>query len=130
MKDAKGLIKDVPDDEDDLADLMEVVKGYAVVDPETAFRLAEPTMDLLNDMVQSLLPSIYPILKSSFHLDFAHLGLLTLTYQVDATGRGVVTDQTTGNQYGFLYVVSPNKFALVPTGNNPALNIFITGQPD
>ncbi|WP_263366884.1 MFS transporter [Edaphobacter bradus] len=36
---------------------------------------------LLNDLVQSLLPSIYPILKSSFHLDFTHLGLLTLTYQ-------------------------------------------------
>jgi FSR family fosmidomycin resistance protein-like MFS transporter len=40
---------------------------------------------LLNDMMQSLLPSIYPILKSSFHLDFAHLGLLTLTYQVVAS---------------------------------------------
>src|SRR3954468_8847867 len=40
---------------------------------------------LLNDMVQSLLPSIYPILKSSFHLDFSHLGLLTLTYQVVAS---------------------------------------------
>ena len=25
---------------------------------------------LLNDMVQSLLPSVYPILKSSFHLNF------------------------------------------------------------
>ena len=40
---------------------------------------------LLNDMVQSLLPSIYPILKSRFHLDFAHLGLLTFTYQVVAS---------------------------------------------
>jgi MFS transporter, FSR family, fosmidomycin resistance protein len=40
---------------------------------------------LLNDMVQSLLPSIYPILKSQFHLDFTHLGLLTLTYQVVAS---------------------------------------------
>jgi MFS transporter, FSR family, fosmidomycin resistance protein len=40
---------------------------------------------LLNDMVQSLLPSIYPILKSSFHLDFTHLGLMTLTYQVVAS---------------------------------------------
>lgn len=40
---------------------------------------------LLNDMVQSLLPAIYPILKSSFHLDFTHLGLLTLTYQVVAS---------------------------------------------
>ncbi|HEX8811968.1 MAG TPA: MFS transporter, partial [Terracidiphilus sp.] len=40
---------------------------------------------LLNDMVQSLLPSIYPILKSQFHLSFAHLGLLTFTYQVVAS---------------------------------------------
>ncbi len=40
---------------------------------------------LLNDMVQSLLPSIYPILKSSFHLDFTHLGFLTLTYQIVAS---------------------------------------------
>jgi FSR family fosmidomycin resistance protein-like MFS transporter len=40
---------------------------------------------LLNDMVQSLLPSIYPILKSKFHLDFTHLGLLTLTYQIVAS---------------------------------------------
>src|ERR1700733_13371483 len=40
---------------------------------------------LLNDMVQSLLPSIYPILKSLFHLYFTHLGFLTLTYQVVAS---------------------------------------------
>jgi hypothetical protein len=30
---------------------------------------------LLNDMVQSLLPSMYPILKSSFHLDFVQIGI-------------------------------------------------------
>ncbi len=40
---------------------------------------------LLNDMVQSLIPAIYPILKSSFHLDFAHLGLITLAYQLTAS---------------------------------------------
>ena len=40
---------------------------------------------LLNDMVQSLLPSIYPILKSKFHLNFSDLGLLTLTYQIVAS---------------------------------------------
>src|ERR1700744_1593848 len=40
---------------------------------------------MLNDMVQSLLPSIYPILKSQFHLDFVHLGMLTFTYQVVAS---------------------------------------------
>ncbi len=40
---------------------------------------------LLNDMTQSLLPSIYPILKSSFHLSFGQIGLLSLTYQVVAS---------------------------------------------
>jgi MFS transporter, FSR family, fosmidomycin resistance protein len=40
---------------------------------------------LLNDMVQSLLPSIYPILKSTFRLDFGQVGLLSLTYQVVAS---------------------------------------------
>lgn len=40
---------------------------------------------LLNDMVQSLIPAIYPILKSSFHLDFGQIGLLTLAYQMTAS---------------------------------------------
>lgn len=40
---------------------------------------------LLNDMMQSLLPAIYPILKSSYHLDFAQVGLITLTYQMTAS---------------------------------------------
>ena len=40
---------------------------------------------MLNDMVQSLLPSIYPILKSTFKLNFGQVGLLSLTYQVVAS---------------------------------------------
>jgi FSR family fosmidomycin resistance protein-like MFS transporter len=40
---------------------------------------------LLNDMVQSLLPAIYPILKTSFHLDFSQIGMITLTYQLTAS---------------------------------------------
>ena len=40
---------------------------------------------LLNDMLSSVLPSIYPLLKSSFHLDFAQVGLITLTYQSTAS---------------------------------------------
>jgi FSR family fosmidomycin resistance protein-like MFS transporter len=40
---------------------------------------------LLNDMVQSLIPAIYPLLKSSFHLDFGQIGLITLTYQMTAS---------------------------------------------
>lgn len=40
---------------------------------------------LLNDMLQSLLPAIYPILKGGFDLNFSQIGLLTLTYQVTAS---------------------------------------------
>jgi FSR family fosmidomycin resistance protein-like MFS transporter len=39
----------------------------------------------LNDMIQSLLPSIYPLLKESFQLDFSQIGLITLTFQVTAS---------------------------------------------
>jgi FSR family fosmidomycin resistance protein-like MFS transporter len=39
----------------------------------------------LNDMMQSLLPAIYPILKSSYHLDFTQVGLIGLTYQLTAS---------------------------------------------
>jgi MFS transporter, FSR family, fosmidomycin resistance protein len=40
---------------------------------------------LLNDMMQSLLPAIYPILKGGFALSFGQIGLLTLTYQITAS---------------------------------------------
>src|ERR1700743_2027091 len=40
---------------------------------------------MLNDTMQSLLPSIYPILKTGFHLNFGQIGLLTLTFQMTAS---------------------------------------------
>jgi len=40
---------------------------------------------LLNDLVQSLIPAIYPILKESFQLNFTQIGLITLTFQISAS---------------------------------------------
>ena len=40
---------------------------------------------LLNDLIQSLLPAIYPLLKMGFGLDFWHIGLITLTNQLTAS---------------------------------------------
>ncbi|WP_394838227.1 MFS transporter [Pendulispora rubella] len=40
---------------------------------------------LLNDMMQSLLPAIYPMLKDSYDLSFGQIGLLTFTYQLTAS---------------------------------------------
>jgi len=39
----------------------------------------------LNDMIQSLILSIYPLLKGNFNLNFAQIGLITLTYQITAS---------------------------------------------
>ena len=52
---------------------------------------------LLNDLNQSLVPAIYPILKDSYHLDFAQIGLITLAFQLTASMLqpvvGMVTDR-------------------------------------
>src|SRR5262249_458386 len=40
---------------------------------------------MLNDMMQSLLPAIYPMLKTSLNLDFGQIGLVTLAFQLTAS---------------------------------------------
>lgn len=40
---------------------------------------------LLNDMMQSLLPAIYPILRDNYGLTFGQIGFLTFTFQVTAS---------------------------------------------
>ena len=40
---------------------------------------------MLNDMMQSLLPALYPMLKGSYQLSFGQIGLLTFTYQITAS---------------------------------------------
>jgi FSR family fosmidomycin resistance protein-like MFS transporter len=40
---------------------------------------------LLNDLMQSLLPAIYPMLKTRFNLDYWQIGLITLTNQLTAS---------------------------------------------
>ena len=39
----------------------------------------------LNDVIQSLVPAVYPVLKSQFSLDFGQIGLITLTFQMTAS---------------------------------------------
>src|SRR5581483_9617451 len=54
-------------------------------DTSFAVLLAIGLCHLLNDMVQALLPAIYPTLKVQFHLNFAQIGLVTLAFQVTAS---------------------------------------------
>jgi len=68
--------------------------GGGAVGTSTAARPAAPVLGvlaalsfshLLNDAMQSLIPAIYPILKSALHLDFVHIGLISLTNQLTAS---------------------------------------------
>lgn len=40
---------------------------------------------LLNDLIQTVLPAIYPMLKTEFQLSFAQIGLIALVYQITAS---------------------------------------------
>jgi MFS transporter, FSR family, fosmidomycin resistance protein len=53
----------------------------------TSFRVlgAISTAHLINDMMQSLIIAIYPILKGEFALSFTQIGLISLTYQLTAS---------------------------------------------
>jgi FSR family fosmidomycin resistance protein-like MFS transporter len=55
--------------------------------PATALAVlgAVSASHFLNDMIQSLLPAVYPLLKVSYALDFGQIGLITLVFQVTAS---------------------------------------------
>ena len=67
---------------------------------ESLFRVlvAVSFCHMLNDMVQSLLPSVYPIFQGAFHLSFGQIGLLALVNQITASLLqpfvGLYTDRT------------------------------------
>jgi len=66
---------------------------------ETAFGVlgAIGVSHMLNDMMQSIMLAIYPMLQLHFSLSFAQIGLLTLTYQIAASlfqpGIGFIADK-------------------------------------
>ena len=36
---------------------------------------------LLNDLIQAIIPSVYPILKEKYNLSFSQIGLITFAFQ-------------------------------------------------
>ncbi|HTB42056.1 MAG TPA: MFS transporter [Acetobacteraceae bacterium] len=76
-----------------------VNRPAASADTNTTFAIliSLSTCHLLNDMNQSLVPAIYPILKQSYQLDFGQIGLITLAFQLTASMLqpvvGLVTDR-------------------------------------
>ncbi|TDR89911.1 MFS transporter [Enterovirga rhinocerotis] len=59
--------------------------------------LALSVAHLLNDLIQSMIPAIYPLIKDAYALDFTKIGLITLAFQVTSSLLqpllGYVTDK-------------------------------------
>jgi FSR family fosmidomycin resistance protein-like MFS transporter len=76
-----------------------VSSAKAISAEKTAFSviLAVSFCHMMNDIMQSLLTSLYPLLKANYALDFVQIGLLTFAFQVTASllqpAVGVVTDR-------------------------------------
>lgn len=69
-------------------DMKKFVSSYISADTSKtvyAILIAISFSHLLNDLIQSVIPSIYPMLKSNFHLSFAQIGLITLVFQLTAS---------------------------------------------
>jgi FSR family fosmidomycin resistance protein-like MFS transporter len=77
----------------------QVLASGTAADSTTTFAIliSLSTCHLLNDMNQSLLPAIYPVLKQSYQLDFGQVGLIALASQLTASMLqpvvGMVTDR-------------------------------------
>jgi len=65
--------------------------------PVAGILLAISVSHLLNDLMQSLVPAVYPILKAKFSLDFGQVGLISLTFYLTASLLqpvvGLITDR-------------------------------------
>jgi FSR family fosmidomycin resistance protein-like MFS transporter len=88
---------------------METQKSVAVTEPASAPQPAdgESTVvavlfalslsHLLNDVMQSLIPAVYPLLKSKYDLTVTQIGLITFTFQITASLLqplvGIATDR-------------------------------------
>jgi FSR family fosmidomycin resistance protein-like MFS transporter len=83
---------------------------------------------LLNDTLQSLIPAIYPLVKKSFSLNFAQIGLITLTFQLAASLLqpfvGVYTDRKP-QPYSLAIGMGFTLLGLVTLSRAPSFGVLI-----
>ena len=63
------------------------LKGHPHLTEGTAYTIlfTMGTCHLLNDMIQSVIPALYPLLKDSFGFTFAQIGIITLVFQLTSS---------------------------------------------
>ena len=64
--------------------LLNAIKGHPDVTGKTAYAIlfTMGVCHLLNDMIQSVIPALYPLLKDKFGFTFAQIGIITLVFQL------------------------------------------------
>ena len=63
------------------------IKGQPDVTEGTAYAILFTISfaHLLNDMIQSVIPAIYPMIKDKFGFSFAQIGVITLVFQLTSS---------------------------------------------
>lgn len=63
------------------------IKGHPHVTEGTAYAILFTigTCHLLNDMIQSIIPALYPLLKDKYGFTFAQIGIITLVFQLTSS---------------------------------------------
>ncbi len=98
----------------------------------TAFKVlgALSLSHFLNDMLQSLILAIYPLLKRTFFLSFAQIGLITLTYQITASMLqplvGFYTDRYP-KPYSLVIGMSSSLMGLLVLAVAPSYSMLLIG---
>jgi FSR family fosmidomycin resistance protein-like MFS transporter len=84
----------------------------------------------INDIMQSLLSSLYPLFKANYNLDFVQIGLLTLAFQVTASLLqplvGIVTDKWP-MPYSLPVGMASTFFGLIVLGNAHSFTFLVLG---
>lgn len=67
--------------------LLDKLKGHPHMTEGTAYAIlfTMGTCHLLNDMIQSVIPALYPLLKDKFGFNFAQIGIITLVFQMTSS---------------------------------------------
>lgn len=111
----------------------------AVADRETNIGYGTTTFSVImavsichgiNDIMQSLLSSLYPLFKANYNLDFVQIGLLTLAFQVTASLLqpivGMVTDRWP-MPYSLPIGMASTFFGLIVLGNAHSFAFLVVG---
>jgi FSR family fosmidomycin resistance protein-like MFS transporter len=96
--------------------------------PALGILWAISTSHMVNDMMQSLILAMYPILKGEFALSFAQIGLISLTYQLTASLLqplvGLFTDRRP-QKYALPIGMTSTLIGLVLLGYAPSFGIVL-----